>query len=66
MLKCYGRSAEGCTITDPPKTISIPGNADMFVNDNTLMHNNSALNSSAIQLMQMVQHDSKLWGRLLW
>eukprot|EP00957_Ditylum_brightwellii_P070263 5337661-Ditylum_brightwellii.AAC.1 len=66
MLKCYNKLAEGCTIKDPPKTTSIPGNADMFINNNTLMHNNPALNASAIQLMQTVQYDAKLWGQLLW
>eukprot|EP00957_Ditylum_brightwellii_P017754 1337211-Ditylum_brightwellii.AAC.1 len=46
--------------------MSIPGHADMFVDDNTLMHNNSVLNASATQLMQTVQHDAELLGRLLW
>eukprot|EP00957_Ditylum_brightwellii_P185827 14148246-Ditylum_brightwellii.AAC.1 len=46
--------------------MSIPSHADMFVNDNTLMQKKSALNASATQLMQMVQHDAKLWGQLLW
>eukprot|EP00957_Ditylum_brightwellii_P052371 3972103-Ditylum_brightwellii.AAC.1 len=45
--------------------ISIPGHTNMFLDDNTLMHNNSALNASATQLIQTVQHDAELWGQLL-
>eukprot|EP00957_Ditylum_brightwellii_P160111 12188082-Ditylum_brightwellii.AAC.1 len=38
----------------------------MFVDDNTLMHNTPCPSTSAEDLMENVQHEVKLWGRLLW
>eukprot|EP00957_Ditylum_brightwellii_P146275 11137719-Ditylum_brightwellii.AAC.1 len=38
----------------------------MFVDDNTLMHNTPCTSTPAEELMENVQHDAKLRGRLLW
>eukprot|EP00957_Ditylum_brightwellii_P142512 10857663-Ditylum_brightwellii.AAC.1 len=66
ILKCYTRLARGFVIKDPGKDVSVPGHADMFVDDNTLMHNTPTRDATAPDLMQNVQHDAELWGQLLW
>eukprot|EP00957_Ditylum_brightwellii_P051205 3881639-Ditylum_brightwellii.AAC.1 len=38
-LKCYSQLAHGCKMQDLGKNISFSADADMFVDDNTLMHN---------------------------
>eukprot|EP00957_Ditylum_brightwellii_P028370 2142370-Ditylum_brightwellii.AAC.1 len=41
-------------------------NADMFVDDNTLMHNSKDFAETPTQLMHNAQQDVALWGGLLW
>eukprot|EP00957_Ditylum_brightwellii_P081736 6218010-Ditylum_brightwellii.AAC.1 len=66
ILKCYAKLAKGCSIYDPGKEEIIPSDADMFVDDNTLMHNTGNFDKPATNLMQQVKYDTKYWGRLLW
>eukprot|EP00957_Ditylum_brightwellii_P142482 10855414-Ditylum_brightwellii.AAC.1 len=66
ILKCYATLAKGCKIYDPGKEEIIPSDVDMFVDDNTLMHNTNNFAEPAANLMQQVKHDTKRWGRLLW
>lgn len=40
ILKYYHKTCNDCKIEAPKREVSISANADMFVNDNTLMHNN--------------------------
>eukprot|EP00957_Ditylum_brightwellii_P067791 5145549-Ditylum_brightwellii.AAC.1 len=42
-------------------------NADMFVDNATLLYiNSNKFNILAQQLMNPIQHDTEIWGRLLW
>eukprot|EP00957_Ditylum_brightwellii_P021821 1646382-Ditylum_brightwellii.AAC.1 len=52
ILKCYAKLAKGCKIYDPGKEENIPSDADMFVDNNTLMHNTDSFNKSATTLRQ--------------
>eukprot|EP00957_Ditylum_brightwellii_P095275 7256805-Ditylum_brightwellii.AAC.1 len=61
-LKCYSRSATGCNITDPCNKLTVPSDADMFVNDNTLMHNAPEIDIPTTTLMAQIQKDAELWG----
>eukprot|EP00957_Ditylum_brightwellii_P034464 2613980-Ditylum_brightwellii.AAC.1 len=56
----------GCTFICPEQKISAKVNADMFVDDATLLHNAIVFNTTAIQLMEQIKHDSKLWDGLVW
>eukprot|EP00957_Ditylum_brightwellii_P141393 10773117-Ditylum_brightwellii.AAC.1 len=47
--------------------MKIQCNADMFVDNATLLYNNgNKFNTSAQQLMNHIQHDAEIWRRLLW
>eukprot|EP00957_Ditylum_brightwellii_P068210 5178169-Ditylum_brightwellii.AAC.1 len=58
--------AHGCTLICPEQKISAKANADMFVDNATLLHNLLVFHTTAIQLMQQIKHDSELWGGLVW
>eukprot|EP00957_Ditylum_brightwellii_P080063 6089275-Ditylum_brightwellii.AAC.1 len=45
--------------------MSVQCNADMFVDDTTLLHNNN-FNTPAQQLMQQIQRNIEIWSILLW
>eukprot|EP00957_Ditylum_brightwellii_P181635 13836253-Ditylum_brightwellii.AAC.1 len=66
MLKCYSWLAHGCKIFDPGKDILFPADADMFVDDNTLMHNSPCFDILADELMNQIKADAELWSHLLW
>eukprot|EP00957_Ditylum_brightwellii_P061698 4681819-Ditylum_brightwellii.AAC.1 len=51
---------------DPTREIKIKCNADMFVDDAPLLHNDKRLDADAITLMAHIQHDAETWGQLLW
>eukprot|EP00957_Ditylum_brightwellii_P090331 6879299-Ditylum_brightwellii.AAC.2 len=47
--------------------MKVQSNADMFVDDATLLHNNgNKFNTPAQQLMTQIQHGTDIWGQLLW
>eukprot|EP00957_Ditylum_brightwellii_P034463 2613979-Ditylum_brightwellii.AAC.1 len=58
--------AHSCTLICPEQKILAKANADMFVDDATLLHNAIAFHTTAIQLMQGIKNNSKLWGGLVW
>ena len=60
VLKCYNKMAHGCTLICPEQKILAKVNADMFVDDATLLHNVIVFHTTAIQLMQQIKHDSEL------
>eukprot|EP00957_Ditylum_brightwellii_P173853 13235765-Ditylum_brightwellii.AAC.1 len=66
ILKCYTQLAKGCILQDPTEMISMPTHADMFVNDNTLMHNAQSFSAPTWLIINNKQHDTEIWGRLLW
>eukprot|EP00957_Ditylum_brightwellii_P098653 7515247-Ditylum_brightwellii.AAC.1 len=55
ILKCHHKLCKGCTITDPAQLIMVKSNADMFVDDNKLMHSNQKLSIPTIELMKNIQ-----------
>eukprot|EP00957_Ditylum_brightwellii_P146590 11159753-Ditylum_brightwellii.AAC.1 len=57
--------SHGCQMTDPTKAIKVKCNTDMFMDDTTLMHSDK-LTIQATQLIQHMQHNANVWGRLLW
>lgn len=65
ILKTYHRRCSGCSIHNPTNSIKIQANADMFVNNNTLAHNNTNKEADLEELMFQIQNDTKTWGRLL-
>eukprot|EP00957_Ditylum_brightwellii_P044307 3361977-Ditylum_brightwellii.AAC.1 len=65
LLKCYHQLCIGCTIQDPDKLIMVSCNADIFMDNNTLMHNSKDFAETPTQLMHNIQQDVELWGRLL-
>eukprot|EP00957_Ditylum_brightwellii_P105054 8007248-Ditylum_brightwellii.AAC.1 len=68
ILKVHKYLATGCTIRriQQNSTPSLKTNANAFVNDATLLHNTENFNKTAINLMNQVQHDAGIWGRILW
>eukprot|EP00957_Ditylum_brightwellii_P028033 2116388-Ditylum_brightwellii.AAC.1 len=66
VLKCYNKMAHGCTLICSEQKISAKANADMFVDNATLLHNVLVFHTTVIQLMQQIKHDSELWGCLVW
>eukprot|EP00957_Ditylum_brightwellii_P166475 12671779-Ditylum_brightwellii.AAC.1 len=46
--------------------IKLKCNADMFVDDNTLMHNDPQCDATPHTLMTNIQHNAETWGRFLW
>eukprot|EP00957_Ditylum_brightwellii_P138541 10560435-Ditylum_brightwellii.AAC.3 len=66
IVKCYHRLCKGCTIYDPGGLIAVKCNANMFVDDNTLIHNSPEFDIPPQKLMENIQHDIELWGPLLW
>ena len=64
--KVYNKKAKGCSIADPPKRRVLKRNADLFVDDMKLLHNSERFNISSNELKHQIQHDSTLWGRILW
>eukprot|EP00957_Ditylum_brightwellii_P188670 14362427-Ditylum_brightwellii.AAC.1 len=58
--------AHSCILICPEQKISAKANANMFVNNATLLHNALAFHTTAIQLMQQIKHNSELWGGLVW
>eukprot|EP00957_Ditylum_brightwellii_P037341 2826169-Ditylum_brightwellii.AAC.2 len=58
--------AHGCTLTCPEQKISAKANADMSVDDASLLHNALAFHATAVQLMHCIEHGSELWGNLVW
>eukprot|EP00957_Ditylum_brightwellii_P101533 7737860-Ditylum_brightwellii.AAC.1 len=66
ILKCYSWLAHRCKIFGPSKDNHILADADMFVVDNTLMHNSPHFDISADELTKQIQADAELWGCLLW
>eukprot|EP00957_Ditylum_brightwellii_P141336 10769212-Ditylum_brightwellii.AAC.1 len=66
-LKVYHWMCKGCAIANSAQKMKVQCNTDMFVDDVTLLHNNgNKFITSAQQLMNHIQHDSEIWGRLLW
>eukprot|EP00957_Ditylum_brightwellii_P070857 5384382-Ditylum_brightwellii.AAC.1 len=63
ILKCYSQLSEGCRIFDPGKTTSVSNSVDMFVDNNTLMHNTLQFDATPALLMNHIQKDAELWGR---
>eukprot|EP00957_Ditylum_brightwellii_P093223 7098522-Ditylum_brightwellii.AAC.1 len=68
VLKVYTKLAKGCTIKHIQNqgVVSLKTNADTFVDEATLLHNNHKFNASAQELMTQVKHDASIWSRLLW
>eukprot|EP00957_Ditylum_brightwellii_P123356 9405890-Ditylum_brightwellii.AAC.1 len=62
ILKFYSQLAHRCKLFDPGKDIHILVDADMFVDDNTLMHNSPQFDTSAGDLMKQIQAVAELWG----
>eukprot|EP00957_Ditylum_brightwellii_P208734 15358719-Ditylum_brightwellii.AAC.1 len=57
ILKYYHRLCKGCTIHDPGGLITVKCNADMFVDDSTLMHNSPEIDIPLQKLMENIQYD---------
>eukprot|EP00957_Ditylum_brightwellii_P114600 8738777-Ditylum_brightwellii.AAC.1 len=53
-------------MTNPANDIKLKCNADIFVNDNTLMHNDPQGDVTPHTLMTNIQHNAETWSRLLW
>eukprot|EP00957_Ditylum_brightwellii_P177488 13518604-Ditylum_brightwellii.AAC.1 len=66
IISCYQRIVKGCRVISPSNDLIVPAYTDMFVDDKTMLHNNNEFNIPPQNLMRIVQHDDKLWGRLLW
>eukprot|EP00957_Ditylum_brightwellii_P202305 15329561-Ditylum_brightwellii.AAC.1 len=58
--------AKGYRVISPSSDLNVPAYTDMFVDDNTMRHNDNKFNISPLHLMRIVQHDAELWERLLW
>eukprot|EP00957_Ditylum_brightwellii_P021030 1585033-Ditylum_brightwellii.AAC.1 len=65
ILKVYHHMCKRCKFKDPAQITPVQCNADMFVDDATLLHNNK-FDTLALQLIQQIQHDAEIWGRMLW
>eukprot|EP00957_Ditylum_brightwellii_P000792 62755-Ditylum_brightwellii.AAC.1 len=66
LLKCYHKLFKGFTMANPANDIKLKCNADMFVNDNALIHNDSQQDAAPNTLMTNIQHNAETWSRLLW
>eukprot|EP00957_Ditylum_brightwellii_P109862 8379675-Ditylum_brightwellii.AAC.2 len=66
LLKVYHKMSEGCQITGPTQAITVRCNTNMFVDYATLLHNDTEFDIPATKSMQNMQHNTELWGRLLW
>eukprot|EP00957_Ditylum_brightwellii_P195796 14917409-Ditylum_brightwellii.AAC.1 len=64
ILKCYAKLAKSCKIYDPGKEEIIPSDVDMFVDDNTLMHNTNNFDEPATNLMKQVKYDYQWIARI--
>ena len=65
LLMTYHKRCKGCSLQDPTNTIKVQANVDMFVDNNTLAHNNSNKEAEPEELMYQIQNDTEMWGRLL-
>eukprot|EP00957_Ditylum_brightwellii_P203387 15334399-Ditylum_brightwellii.AAC.2 len=65
LLNCYNKLCKGFTMANPANNIKLKCNADMFVNENTLMHNDPQQDTTPYTLMTNIQHDAETWSRLL-
>eukprot|EP00957_Ditylum_brightwellii_P104027 7925483-Ditylum_brightwellii.AAC.3 len=59
IFKVYHWMSKGRQMADPTSTIKVTCNADMFVDNATLLHNKQ-YNTLATQLMVRVQHDAEV------
>eukprot|EP00957_Ditylum_brightwellii_P210694 15365271-Ditylum_brightwellii.AAC.2 len=66
LLKCYHTLCKGFAMANPANGIKLKCNADMFVIDNTLMHNDPQKDATPNTLMTNIQHGTETWSRLLW
>eukprot|EP00957_Ditylum_brightwellii_P044779 3396983-Ditylum_brightwellii.AAC.1 len=64
--KCYNKKAKGCKISDPSRCRIVLINANLFVDNVKLLHNNGNFHISAQELKHQVKQDYILWGRVLW
>eukprot|EP00957_Ditylum_brightwellii_P175696 13377765-Ditylum_brightwellii.AAC.1 len=55
LLLVYVKSGQGSTDSPPGWT----SNADMFIDDNTLLHNDKSFDISPTELLKRLQHDAE-------
>lgn len=65
VLKTYHKRCNGCALDDSTGTIKVKANADMFVDDNTFIHNNNNKDVDPEKLMSQIQRNAETCGRLL-
>eukprot|EP00957_Ditylum_brightwellii_P061813 4691097-Ditylum_brightwellii.AAC.1 len=66
VLNCFQQLVTGYLITALSRLLQIANHRDMFVDDNTMINNNPNPAILPTALMQQIEHDSTLRGRLLW
>lgn len=65
ILKTYHRRCSWCSLRDPTNSIKIQANANKFIDNNTLAHNNINKETNPEEFMVQIQNDAETWGRLL-
>eukprot|EP00957_Ditylum_brightwellii_P166841 12698736-Ditylum_brightwellii.AAC.1 len=60
VLKYYAKSTGGCLMADPIQIIQIPCYADMFVDNNTVMHDTDKFVELAETLMIQTKQDAEV------
>eukprot|EP00957_Ditylum_brightwellii_P055715 4221559-Ditylum_brightwellii.AAC.1 len=66
ILKIYPKEAHGCIIKDSTENISQERDANMFVDNQTMQHNDGKYDNVEKTFMQLVHDDINLWDNLLY
>jgi hypothetical protein len=65
IIKAHNKRAKGSVLYDPTKQITVKRSADKFVDDASLINNDTEFNASPEIIMSYVQNDIQSWGTFL-